>query len=60
MSLQKRLFDHLDETWQKHPENIAIAGKRKGEWQSYTYRDFYEKSRQLSKALLSLGVKKGG
>lgn len=54
-----RIFDLMDQNLEKYSkETTVIAGKNKGNWESYTAEEFQNIADTLSKGLLSLGVKK--
>ena len=54
-----RLFDLLE--WQKKtfPNHKVLAGKVKGEWETFTTEEYYEYSMLVSYGLLSLGLQPG-
>ncbi|PRD55755.1 AMP-dependent synthetase/ligase [Sphingobacterium gobiense] len=57
MSKLNRLFDILGDY--TSTDTCMVAGKRNGEWQLYTSERFKTLANNLSKALLSEGLKKG-
>lgn len=59
MSQLNRLFDVLDRYTSASANTCMVAGKKDGEWQLYSLDRFTELSDNLSKALLSKGLKKG-
>lgn len=59
MSRLKRIFDIL-ENYQDHFNNdVMVAGKTDGKWQTYSTDRFIEKINNLSKGLVAKGIKKG-
>jgi long-chain acyl-CoA synthetase len=59
MSQLNRLFDILDGYTSVNSNTCMVAGKRDGEWQLYSSEHFIALTNNLSKALLSKGLKKG-
>ncbi|NGM66675.1 AMP-dependent synthetase/ligase [Sphingobacterium sp. SGR-19] len=59
MSQLNRLFDVLDRYTSANASSCMVAGKKDGEWQLYSHDRFTELTDNLSKALLSKGLKKG-
>ncbi|MBD1434749.1 AMP-binding protein [Sphingobacterium sp. DN00404] len=59
MSKLNRLFDILDGYTSTDTNTCMVAGKRNGEWQLVTSERFMTLTNNLSKALLSKGLKKG-
>ena len=59
MSKLKRLFDITDNYKSAGRDTCMLAGKRNGKWVLYSTEDFKTKVNNLSKALLSRGLKKG-
>lgn len=56
---QYRLFDILEQSAIQYPNYIALSGKRKGKWISYTYKEFKHYADLISSAWLKMGIKKG-
>lgn len=44
---------------EKHPSNLAFREKDLGIWHRYTFRDYYERTKDFAYGLLALGVEKG-
>lgn len=44
---------------ERHPENLAFREKDLGIWHRYTFRDYYERTKDFAYGLLALGVTKG-
>ncbi|MBD1423076.1 AMP-dependent synthetase/ligase [Sphingobacterium chuzhouense] len=59
MSQLNRLFDILDGCVSVNANTCMVAGKKDGEWQLYSSERFIALTNNLSKALLSKGLKKG-
>lgn len=59
MSGYTRLFDILHHQQATHPLKAALAEKVNGKWREYSTAECIEMINKVSKALLSLGVKKG-
>jgi len=56
----KRVFDLLDNYVEKYPnQQIALAGKKNGQWVHYSSKSYKEQSDILSYALIELGIEKG-
>ena len=56
----KRVFDLLDNYVEKHPDQqVALAGKKNGQWVNYSSQSYKEHSDTLSYALIELGIEKG-
>ena len=56
----KRVFDLLHYYVERYPrQNIALAGKKDGEWVKYSVQDYQEYANTLSYALIELGIEKG-
>lgn len=54
-----RIFDLLEQNLEKYSkETTVLAGKNKGTWETYTAEAFRENADNLSKGLLSMGVRK--
>jgi len=54
-----RLFDILENQVKNKPLKRALNTKYNGVWESTSSKEFLEKSNQISRGLLQLGVKKG-
>jgi long-chain acyl-CoA synthetase len=54
-----RLFDILENQVKNKPLKRALNTKYNGVWESTSSKEFFEKSNQISRGLLQLGVKKG-
>lgn len=59
MSKLNRLFDILHGYTSANANPCVVAGKKDGAWQRYTSDRFLELTNNLSKALISKGLKKG-
>ena len=59
MNLTTRLFDILENQVKNKPLKRALNTKYNGVWESTSSEEFLEKSNQISRGLLKLGVKKG-
>ena len=59
MNLTTRLFDILENQVKNKPLKRALNTKYNGVWESTSSKEFFEKSNQISRGLLKLGVKKG-
>ena len=56
----KRVFDLLDNYVEKYPnQQIALAGKKNGQWVNYSAISYKEHADTLSYALIELGIEKG-
>ena len=56
----KRVFDLLDNYVEKYPnQEVALAGKKNGQWVKYSSRSYQEHANILSYALIELGIEKG-
>lgn len=56
----KRVFDLLDNYVEKYPnQEVALAGKKNGEWVKYSSKAYKELTDTLSYALIDLGIEKG-
>ena len=56
----KRVFDLLDNYVEKYPnQEVALAGKKNGQWVNYSSASYKEHSDTLSYALIELGIEKG-
>ncbi|MFT4754007.1 MAG: long-chain acyl-CoA synthetase [Salibacteraceae bacterium] len=53
-----RYFDAYLNGLAKHPEKVALGGKKSGVWKTYTYSQLEEESLSLSNGLLKLGLEK--
>ena len=54
-----RLFDILSYQQAKYPQQVALAGRRRGEWRKYSTEKCLSHLEQLSTGLLREGLKKG-
>ncbi|MEM0994697.1 MAG: long-chain fatty acid--CoA ligase [Bacteroidota bacterium] len=54
-----RLFDYIYYQQANYPQKVAFAGKRDGEWQTYSTNDMIEQSLKMAAGLLDLGLKEG-
>ena len=53
----KRVFDLLQNYLEKHPDQqVALAGKKNGEWVKYSIQDYIEHANLLSYAFIELGI----
>ena len=59
MNSTTRLFDILENQVKNKPLKRALNTKYNGVWESTSSKEFFEKSNQISRGLLQLGVKKG-
>ena len=56
----KRVFDLLDNYVEKYPnQQVALAGKKNGEWVKHSSHAYKEQTDTLSYALIELGIEKG-
>ncbi len=56
----KRVFDLLDNYVEKYPnQEVALAGKKNGQWVKYSSTSYKEHADVLSYALIELGIEKG-
>ena len=56
----KRVFDLLDNYVEKYPnQQVALAGKKNGQWMKYSSASYKEHADTLSNALIELGIEKG-
>jgi long-chain acyl-CoA synthetase len=56
----KRVFDLLDNYVEKYPnQQVALAGKKNGQWVNYSAQSYKENADTLSYALIELGIEKG-
>lgn len=55
----KRLFDAIYYQKEKHPQKVAVAGIKNGDWVKYSTQDIIESAAKLSTALLQAGINKG-
>ena len=56
----KRVFDLLDNYVEKYPnQQVALAGKKNGQWVNYSSVSYKEHADALSYALIELGIEKG-
>ncbi len=54
-----RVFDLLDYYEQHYNQNVSVAGKVQGKWNSYSSKQFLQTVHDLSKGLLETGIRKG-
>ncbi|MBT7458595.1 MAG: long-chain fatty acid--CoA ligase [Flavobacteriaceae bacterium] len=59
MNSTTRLFDILENQVKNKPLKRSLNTKYNGVWESTSSKEFLEKSNQISRGLLQLGVKKG-
>ena len=59
MNPTTRLFDILENQVKNKPLKRSLNTKYNGVWESTSSKEFFEKSNQISRGLLQLGVKKG-
>ena len=53
----KRVFDLLQHYVEKYPnQQVALAGKKNGEWVKYSIQDYIEHANLLSYAMIELGI----
>jgi long-chain acyl-CoA synthetase len=52
----KRIFDIPKYQMEKFPQDICLAGKVNGKWETLSTKDYIEKANLISHALLKLGV----
>ncbi len=53
----KRVFDLLDNYVEKYPnQEVALAGKKNGQWVKYSSTSYKEHSDTLSYALIEWGI----
>ena len=56
----KRVFDLLQNYVEKYPnQQVALAGKKNGQWINYSSQSYKEHADALSYALIELGIEKG-
>ena len=55
----ERLFDLPARGKTLFPDKVAFCSRKGGHWTKYTFSEYFEKSNQVSYALLIQGVKKG-
>ncbi len=56
----KRVFDLLQHYVEKHPDQqVALAGKKNGEWVKYSIQSYIEHVNWLSYAFIELGIQPG-
>ncbi len=56
---KKHLAAMLEDSCRRHHQNVAMRYKESGLWQEITYGDLGEKVRQVSSALIALGIQAG-
>lgn len=54
-----RIFDLLPYQLENYNKTVAIGGKEDGKWLTYSTKEYFEASQNVSFGLLNLGVKKG-
>src|SRR5687768_11449243 len=54
----KRLFDLIPHQLERHPLNVAFAGKENGTWINYSSHDFRKYTDLVSYGLLAKGIVK--
>ena len=54
-----RIFDLLSHIEQNHSQPTALAAKEKGQWRSYSTKDFVQTAYDFAYGLINLGVNKG-
>ncbi len=54
-----RTFDILERILNEFPREDALAGKKGGEWYTYSTEQYYNKSHQLALGLMAMGLKRG-
>ncbi|MFT7613974.1 MAG: long-chain acyl-CoA synthetase [Parvicellaceae bacterium] len=59
MNNVKRIFDIPYYQLEKFPQDISLAGKVDGKWQTYSTQEYLDKANAISRGLLKLGVKPG-
>ena len=55
----KRLFDVLHYQKANHPQQVALASMKDGEWWKMSTEELIEASNKMSLGLLKLGIKPG-
>ncbi len=56
----KRIFDLLQNYTEKYPDQqVALAGKRNGEWRKYSINEYVDLTNKVSYAFIELGIQKG-
>jgi long-chain acyl-CoA synthetase len=56
----KRIFDLLPYYLEKYPDQpVALAGKKEGDWRTYSIREYIDLTNKLSWALIELGIEVG-
>ena len=55
----KRVFDIPEYQFEKFPQDVCLASKVAGKWQTISTSAFIEKVNQASRGLLALGIKPG-
>ena len=48
------VLDMFHETLSCYGDNLALAAKRAGQWQQWTYTDYYHESITVAKALIKV------
>ncbi|KAK7077908.1 catalytic activity protein [Halocaridina rubra] len=52
------VFSLLHRTATAYPDTPALAVKRDGEWKYWSYKEYYNESRQVAKAFIRLGLQR--
>src|SRR5574344_235790 len=56
----KRIFDLLQNYTEKYPDQqVALAGKRNGEWRKDSINEYVDLTNKVSYAFIELGIQKG-
>ena len=56
----KRIFDLLPNYLEKYPDQqVALAGKKDGDWRKYSIKEYIDLTNKLSYALIELGIEEG-
>ncbi|WP_270089672.1 AMP-dependent synthetase/ligase [Sphingobacterium sp. SYP-B4668] len=59
MSKLTRVFDFITRYQAEFSKSVMVAGKRGGEWKTYSTEEFVSIINNISKAMIARGVKKG-
>ena len=59
MTKVTRVFDIPEYQHKQYSQQVFMASKIKGEWQTISTSEFIEKANQISRGLLALGIKRG-
>ncbi len=57
--LPTRIFDILEQQASQSPLDNILSTKYNGQWEGVSTTEYYNQAQQVSRALLSLGIKKG-